>query len=264
MAAHDSPRPHVSTPAASPTLAHDGNLGLPVNDAAWREFLGRHGIHTAAYDDMARLTADLKQRVTAFAYLPAANYFYLRDDAAYEPVASALYAADQTPRLSSLLVVAKSSGITALDQLRGGRLGYAHRYCTTSYFAPALVLLEHHDAIADFFAALIQVPPYQGQIDCVVAGRVDATMVQEDVWLKTPANAEVTRVIARRDDLPTPLAIVGANTGGEFKKDLRQFLFSHRPRITPTTLFAGFVPYQRQQVQEFFAASARALPALAD
>jgi phosphonate transport system substrate-binding protein len=261
MTAHDSPRPRAPTSGPSPTLAHDRNLGFPVDDPAWREFLDRHGIHAAAYDDMAKLTADLKQGVTAFAYLPAANYFYLRDDPSYEPVASALYAADQTPRLSSLLVVAKSSGITALDRLRGGRLGYAHRYCTTSYFAPALLLLENHDAIADFFAALIQVPPYQGQIDCVVAGRVDATMVQADVWLKAPANAEATRVIARRDDLPTPLVIVGANTGDEFKKDLRQLLFSHRPRITPTTLFAGFVPYQREQVEEFFAASARAFPA---
>jgi phosphonate transport system substrate-binding protein len=235
---------------------------LPVDDPAWREFLDRHGIHAAAYDDMAKLTVDLNQSVKVLAYLPAANYFYLRDNPSYEPVASALYAANQTPRLSSLLVVAKSSGITALDQLRGRRLGYAHRYCTTSYFAPALVLQENHDAIADFFAALIQVPPYQGQIDAVVAGRVDATMVQEDVWFKTPANAEATRVIARRDDLPTPLVIMAADTGGEFKEDLRQLLFSHRPQITPTTLFSGFVPYQRQQVEEFFAASAPALPAL--
>jgi phosphonate transport system substrate-binding protein len=265
MTAHDSPEPHASTSGTSLTLAHDGNLGFPVDDPAWLEFLDRHGIHAAAYDDMAKLTADLKRSKTAaFAYLPAANYFYLRDDPSYEPVASALYAAHQTPRLSSLLVVAKSSGITTLDQLKGGRLGYAHRYCTTSYFAPALVLLENNDAIADFFAALIQVPPYQGQIDCVVAGRVDATMVQEDVWLKTPANAEATRVIARRDDLPTPLMIVDANTDGALKKDLRQLLFSHHPRITPTTLFSGFVPYQRQQVEEFFAASARAVPALAE
>jgi phosphonate transport system substrate-binding protein len=263
MTAHASPQPHASTSGPSSTLAHDGNLGLPVDDPAWRDFLDCHGLHGAAYDDMAKLTVDLKQSVTACAHLPAANYFYLRDDPSYEPVASALYAADQTPRLASLLVVAKSSAVTTLDQLRGGRLGYAHRYCTTSYFAPALLLLENHDAIADFFAALIQVPPYQGQIDCVVAGRVDATMVQEDVWLKTPANAEATRVIARRDDLPTPLVIVGANPGGEFKKDLTQLLFAHRPRITPTTLFWGFVPYQRKQVEEFFAASARALPALA-
>jgi phosphonate transport system substrate-binding protein len=261
MTAHASTQPHASTSGPSPILAHDGNLGLPVDDPAWREFLDCHGMHAAAYDDMAKLTVDLKQSVKAFAYLPAANYFYLRDDPWYEPVASALYAADRTPRLSSVLVVAKSSGITALDQLRGRRLGYAHRYCTTSYFAPALVLMENHHAIGDFFAALIQVPPYQGQIDCVVAGRVDATMVQEDVWLKTPANAEATRVIARRDNLPTPLVIVAANTAGEFKKDLRQLLFSHHPRITPTTLFSGFVPYQRQQVEGFFAASARALPA---
>jgi phosphonate transport system substrate-binding protein len=262
MSAHDSPQPRTSASEPSPALAHDGNLDLPVDDPAWREFLDCHAIHAAAYDDMAKLTVDLKQSVKACAYLPAANYFYLRDDPSYQPVASALYAADQTPRLSSLLVVTKSSGITTLDQLRSSRLGYAHRYCTTSYFAPALVLLDSHDAIADFFAALIQVPPYQGQIDCVVAGRVDATMVQEDVWRKTPANAEATRVIARRDNLPTPLVIVGANTAGEFKKDLRQLLFSHRPQITPTTLFSGFVPYQSQQVEEFFAASARALPAL--
>jgi phosphonate transport system substrate-binding protein len=201
--------------------------------------------------------------VKALAYLPAANYFYLRDDPSYEPVASALHAADRTPRLSSLLVVAKPSGITALDELRGSRLGYAHPYCTSSYFAPALLLLENHHAIADFFAALIQVPPYQGQIDRVIAGEVDATMVQEDVWLKTPANAEATRVIARRDGLPTPLVIVGAGAGGAFREELGRLLFSHRPRVTPTTLFAGFAPYQRQQVEGFFAASARALAARA-
>jgi phosphonate transport system substrate-binding protein len=263
MTAQDPGQPHAFARGPSPTLAHDGNLGFPVDDPAWKEFLDGHGIHAAAYYDMAQLTVDLKQSVKAFAYLPAANYFYLRDDPSYEPVASALYAADQTPRLSSLLVAAKSSGIAALEQLRRRRLGYAHRYCTTSYFAPALVLLENHYALANFFAALVQVPPYQGQIDCVVGGRVDATMVQEDVWLKMPANAEATRVIARKDDLPTPLVIVGANSGSKFKKDLKQLLFSHRPRITPTTLFSGFVPYQRQQVEEFFAASARALPALA-
>jgi phosphonate transport system substrate-binding protein len=259
MTTHDSLQPIASTSGSSPTLAHDSNLGFPVDDPVWQEFLVHHGIDAVGYHDMAELTVDLRRSVKAFAYLPAANYFYLRDDPSYEPVASALYAADQTPRLSSLLVVAMSSDITALNQLRGRSLGYAHRYCTTSYFAPALLLLENGDAVADYFATLIQVPPYQGQIDSVVAGRVDATMVEEDVWRKTPANAEATRVIARRDDLPTPLVIVGANSGDELKKDLKQVLFFHRPRITPTTLFAGFVTYQRHQVEGFFAASERAL-----
>jgi phosphonate transport system substrate-binding protein len=244
----------------APVLAHDANLGLPVDDPAWRGFLGRHGLQVAGYTDMAALTADLKREVKAVAYLPAANYFYLRDDPSYEPVASALYAADQSPNLSSVLVVTKASGITTLDQLRGRRLGYVHRYCTTSWFAPALLLWKNHAAIADFFAALIPIPPYQGQIDCVVSGRVDATMVQENVWRATPANAETTRVIAREDNLPTPLVIVAAKAADEFKKELGQLVLSHRPPITPATLFAGFVAYQQHQVEEFFASAARALP----
>jgi phosphonate transport system substrate-binding protein len=246
----------------APVLAHDANLLLPVDDPTWREFLGRHGLRAAGYTDMAALTTDLKRDVKAVAYLPAANYFYLRDDPSYEPVASALYAADQSPNLSSVLVVTKASGITTLEQLRGRRLGYVHRYCTTSWFAPALLLSENHAAIADFFAALVPIPPYQGQIDAVVSGQVDATMVQENVWLATPANAATTRVIAREDNLPTPLVIVAVNAPGEFKKELGQLVLSHRPPITPATLFAGFVPYQRQQVEEFFAASARAVPPL--
>jgi hypothetical protein len=34
----------------------------------------------------------------------------------------------------------------------------------------------------------------------------------------------------------------------------------HRPPMTPATLFCGFVPYQQEQVEEFFSASERAMP----
>lgn len=247
---------------ASPIFAHDANLGFPVDDAEWREFFARHGLQVVAYDDMAKLTVDLQAREHAFAYLPTANYFYLRDDAQYQPVANALYARDQTTQFSSVLVVTKASGITTLEQLRGKRLGYIHCYCTSSYFGPALFLREHDVTLADFFT-LVPTAPFQGQIDALVAGQVDATMVQESVWLSKPENAAATRVIARQDGLPSPLVIVGADATDEFKQDLTQLLLSHRTKIGPTTLFSGFVEYQRQQVEEFFAASARALPYVA-
>jgi hypothetical protein len=44
-----------------------------------------------------------------------------------------------------------------------------------------------------------------------------------------------------------------------FAHELTELLFSHRPPITPTTLFSGFVPYRRDQIEAFFTASARAL-----
>ncbi len=39
---------------------------------------------------------------------------------------------------------------------RGRKLGYAHRYCTSSYFAPAILLYEHSLDIDDLFSELVQ------------------------------------------------------------------------------------------------------------
>jgi phosphonate transport system substrate-binding protein len=253
----------MSAVVCSLTFAYDGNFRFDIEDPAWKHFFDGHHVRPVRYDDMAELTEALTGSVQTVSYLPAANYFYVRDNRSYEPVASALYAAEDTANLTSVLVVRFSSAATELEHLRGGRLGYAHPYCTTSYFAPALLLHERGDSIADFFDRIVVVPPYEGQIDAVVDGRIDATMVQEDVWRKTPDNARTTRVIARKDHLPTPLVIVDANADPGLKRDLGRVVLSHRPPITPETLFSGFVSYQRRQVEGFFAASARALPALA-
>jgi len=44
------------------------------------------------------------------------------------------------------------------------------------------------------------------------AGRVDATMVEEGIWLDKPANQAQTKIIGSADGLPGPV-IVLANTG---------------------------------------------------
>jgi phosphonate transport system substrate-binding protein len=186
----------------------------------------------------------------------------VRDRPGYEPLASAVYAAESTTSLTSLLVVRASSDVTELAQLRGTALGYVHRYCTTSYFAPALLVYESGQRITDFFGRLVTVAAYEHQIDAVVDGRVDATMVQEDVWRRHPDYAQTTRVIARKESLPTPVVIIDSSSDAGLKRDLDEVVFSHRPPLTPDTLFAGFVPFRSEQVEEFFAASERAVPAL--
>ena len=239
-------------PAPKPIFAHDANLGFQVDDPLWSGFLDRHGIEIAPYRDMAQLTRDLKEEPVAFAYLPAANYFYLREAGTYRPLASAVYAAGGSSSFASLLVVSAEGDVAILDELRGRKLGYADRSCTSSYFAPAILLYEHSLDIDDLFSELVQVPPYQGQIDAVTSGRVDATMVEEDVWRKDAANARDTRVIGRRDGLPTPLLIVSAEAGETFAQELAELALSHRPETTADTLFAGFVPYERQRVEGFY------------
>ncbi len=248
----------ISGEMADLTFAYDGNFRFDVDDREWTALFHKHHLRPVRYDDMAALTEALQTSVQTVSYLPAANYFYVRDDPAYEPIASALYAGDGSPNLSSVLVVRASSNVVDVDQLAGGSLGYAHPYCTTSYFAPALVLKERGHSIADFFQDLVIVPPYEGQIDAVVAGVVDATMVQEDIW-ETAPNAGLTRLIARKAHLPSPVVLVDAGAGAGLKRDVTDVVLSHRPDVTPNILFTGFVPYRRGQIEEFFAASASAL-----
>lgn len=245
---------------AVPSFVHDANLRLPIDDPAWRQFLARHGVDVVGFSgDMAPLTERVAKDTTTFAYLPAAYYFAIRDHAVYEPIASAVSAADGTASFASVLTVPASSEVRDVDDLAGRRLGTAHRYCTSSFLAPAVLLAEHGHRIEEFLGALVIVPPYQGQIDAMLAGTVDATMVEEDVWQRTASNAETTRVIARKDGLPTPLLIVHRAVAPDLRVDLAKLVLGHRPEITPETLFAGFVAYQRAAIEQFFDEAAAAL-----
>lgn len=242
------------------TFVHDANLRLPVDDPGWGPFLHRHGVDVVGFSgDMAPLTALVAQGSTTLSYLPAANYFPLRSHRAYEPIASAVYAADGTPSFASLLTVPADSDVADIAGLVGRRLGIAHRFCTSSFLAPTVLLEERGSKIDRFFAELVIVPPYQGQIDAMLSGAVDATMVEEDVWTRTPANAEQTRVLARKEGLPTPLMIVNRDAPPELRRDLETLLRDHHPEVTPETLFAGFVEFQRDAVERFFTEAAAAL-----
>jgi hypothetical protein len=73
---------------AEKIFAHDVNLGFPVEQPDWANFFSDHGWRTTAYDDMGKLTATLESHAAAAAFLPAANYFYVRNDAGYAGLAS--------------------------------------------------------------------------------------------------------------------------------------------------------------------------------
>ena len=66
-------------------FAHDVNLGFPLDHPDWANFFNGHGWRTAGYDDMGKLTAELQAHAAAAAFLPAANYFFVRNDPAYQP-----------------------------------------------------------------------------------------------------------------------------------------------------------------------------------
>lgn len=238
-----------------PRFAHDANLRFPLEDPVWSDLFERHGVEPAPYDDMGALGSDLAASVAEVAFLPAGNYFYLREHP-YEPVANALGAPDGSRELASLMVSRRDTGAERLEDLRGARLAYTHAFCTTSYFAAALFLHENGDSIGDFFE-LVPGYAFEAQLQALLDGVAAATMVQEGVWQASAAAQEATRVIGRRAGLPGPLVLVGSGAGAELRRDLERTLFDHGLPGHP--LFTGFTPYRRQLVEDFCDASSAAL-----
>ena len=238
----------------------DGNLDFPLDDPRWAAFSKAAHCAITSYTDLDILTTGLRQQLFDFSYLPSSNCFFLRD-APYRGLVSAMTPITKRAAQSSVFVVAKENPATSWHELRGKRLGYINTYCTTSYFSPSILLAREGFALKDFFDAF-PVPAWQGQIDTMLNGGIDATMVYEDVWLAQPSNAERTKILARLDDLPTPPFIVHSSLDAAVGAELKQTLLSLKPTIEAGTLYAGFADYQDARMQRWFADLA-GLPGLA-
>lgn len=229
----------------------DANLAFPQTDPYWASYFATLDCAVSSFTDIGVLTASLLAHRFDFAYLPSANCFYLRDDPAYCGLASALSPRTKKPAQNSVFVVKSSNPATRWQELRGARLGYINTYCTTSYFAPSILLAREGQELASFFDAF-PVAAWQGQIDAVIEGSIDATMVYEDVWLARADNAAHTKILARLDDLPTPAFIVRKDLDPAFSAKLKTALLDFTPPNGREQLYAGFGDYQDALMQRLF------------
>ena len=211
-----------------------------------------NGCSVASVSDLTALTGALLAHRFDFSYLPSANCYFLRADLAYHGVASALCPSNQKPSQNSVFVVKTSNPATRWQELRGARLGYINTYCTTSYFSPSILLARQGQALTSFFDAFA-VAPWQGQIDAVIDGSIDATMVYEHVWLARSENAAQTKIIDRLDDLPTPPVIAREDLDPALVADLKSKLLGFTPANGLAQLYAGFAEYQDELMGGFFA-----------
>lgn len=242
-----------------PTFAHDTNLRFPLDDPTWGDLFDRHGVEPVGYDDMKKMGDELGADTAEVVFLPAGNWFYLRERP-YRPVANALGAPAGSDELASVMIVRKESEATELAQLRGARLAYTHEFCTTSYFATALLLHDNGLAIDGFFE---MVPGYafEAQLEALLGGTAEATMVQEGVLHGSPAAIEATRALGRRAGLPGPLILIGESASEKLAAELTELLFDYGLPDRPDNLFTGFAPYRQELVERFCADAAAALPA---
>ena len=240
-------------------FAHDANLKFPLQEEGWKELFLRFAVESVGYDDMGQLTEALVAHQFTTAFLPAANCYYLRKDPLYQGVGIALIGHKQEAHFKSLLVVKKGSGIESWNQLQGKRLAYVHRYCTSSYFAPALLIARQGASIHAFFSQMVVVEAWQKQIDAVLEGKADATMVMEEVWMNNAKNSETTQVIDEIDNLPAPVILMSREADPAWHREFLTTLLRPPTQPVKEALFSGFAPYPDQMIASFFKKAEKAL-----
>ena len=229
----------------------DKNLGLPALAEPWTSILTAAGIAADETSDLDAIDQALAEHQPDIAYIPTADFHRIvrSDGDHYRGLAIATSKFTGEPRQTSLLVVRKDDPATGLGDLAGAEYGYINTSCTSSYFSPA-ILLSRIGKTWDTFWHSAPVPAWQGQIDAVVSGKVRATMVLEDVWETTPANAEATKIIGRYDNCKPPVIIARKSLDRATCETLLDALVAWEPDWSG--IYGGLKPYYYADVHPFF------------
>jgi phosphonate transport system substrate-binding protein len=229
----------------------DTNLGLAVDQKPWPGFLAANGIETRSTTDLVRLDAMMAAHEPDIAFMPIADFHRLlaKGDDHYRGLAIATSKFTGTTSLPSVLVVRSNDPADSLAELEGVKYAYINKSCSSSYFSPAILLQQTGKTLLDFFE-LVPTAPWQGQIDAVVAGQVRATMVPEDIWKTTPANAQKTKIVGRYDNATPALVVVRRGLDEALRAVLLDALVSWVPGWDG--VYGAFRPFFRADVHRFF------------
>lgn len=234
-----------------PTFLIDENLGLRPSEAPWCDFFPRVGITTSCTTDLPALDRSVAAHEPDIVFMPIADFHRLlrTGDRRYRGFAIVTSKFTRATQLPSALVVRSDDPAACLADLAGASFGYINCSCTSSYYALAILLQQIGHTLD--FVTMTQTRPWQGQIDAVTAGEVRATVVLEDVWKTTPANADTTKIIGRYDDATGALIVVRDGLDSSLLRTLLDVLVGWQP--TGQAVYGGFQPFAESDVARFFA-----------
>ena len=243
---------------------HDSNLGFPDQQSQWHQFFSQGKCDIFGTNQVELLSKSLELDNELFAYIPVACLYKVRNVPNIQGLVGATTGKNGAPTTSSVLVVKRGSGFRKLADLKGGIYGRINQYCTSSYYAPAIHLSENGFNFHDFFGKVLDVPVspgnWQNQIDQVIHGSIDATMVDENTWLASSKNSEQTQIIARAEGLPCPIIVSKSIEDSQFLNSFRQLLLDS-PR-EQAVMFSGFSTYDENSIKLFFGKVSKAFQSI--
>lgn len=217
-----------------------GVAGGTTADSAERDMASvmRHLNGSSQLDVQLKVFANHDQLYTALkggkldiALLGAVKYVEAHHEFGAEPIVM------EGKRAQSSIVVASSSPVTKVAELRGKRVAFGYEDSTTTNLIPLLILSKHGLKAADVKGSFVGHHP-QELVDQTLAGKFDAT-VTSDTTLKL--NKDKVRVLETSDPFPGPPVTSRKGLPTPVVKELRRLFLSYSPGADPAGRFAGGV-----------------------
>ncbi len=240
-------------------IAFDDNLGLPSGfvdalDATVRAH-GASGCEAVSFHDVGAMLGAFDRREVAIAFAPAGSLPYVAS--AFDVIAEASFGPEHETALRSALRVRASDGAVTLDDIATRKIGCVNRYCTTSYWAPMILLERESPGMSRAPLDFHEAAGFDDMLRAVVDGRTDGAMVWDAVALRDAEAANKTQASVVHDDLPCPLLIANEALVGDIRTAVAAFATAYRSD-DPAAFFNGFTVPNAERIERFRAGMARA------
>jgi len=220
-------------------LGFDDNLGLPGSVAA------TDGIEPVSFHDIAALVEAFTSGAVGAVFAPAGALPSL-EDVEHEVLSQARV--DGRTAMESRLVVRTAESCPSAAAAAGLSMGCINEFCTTSYWAPMITLLDATPVGTALH--LRRVAGFDDLLAGVADGRTEVAMVWDQVLERHPDETTGLRVVAARQDLPAPL-VFGRADLPEADRALVADAFAGAVSDDPTAFFDGFGPPDHELIDAF-------------
>lgn len=221
-------------------IGYDNNLGIPSDfaDTVKCDVIGN--------GDLNQLINSFAKRDLDAVFIPVGTLPYMKD---YEIISHSLLGAGGRNTLESIFV---STRPINTKNIMNYRLGRVNKYCTTSYWAPLIYLMNYvpKDTVFKFE----DTKSFQDMLHKTAEGSIDGSMVWNIILQQNKKSTDKVRFVFSKSDLPTPVIVAHPDFPAAEREKLNKFNSSDSKAF-----FSGFKEPNLPALQKFLTAMQQAI-----
>lgn len=196
----------------------DDNLGLPEG------FAEQVGVEIVMEHELDTLVNAFVKNELPVMLIPVGTLPYIKAD--YDIIAQTTFGPQNIKTLTSIFIVPKNSPVNSIESVASLKLGRVNQFCTTSFWAPMIALLDQTQpgTHLDFH----NTKGFPDLLSAVNDGRVEGAMLWDIILKQHSEAASHTMEVFRLDTLPAPIIIANKTVSESDKKQLREKILAYK------------------------------------